>query len=76
MTKKSFIAILVAGIIITYLMAVVDFVLNISTGKIGLPFGFASFNLLGGSTDSLMLFLNIIFWFVIVLLIWKIVLKK
>lgn len=76
MNKKSFIIILVLSVVITYGVAVLQF----ATGSIdnggGLPFSFSSFNFLGSETNTSMLILDIIFWFVIILILWQIVFKK
>ncbi len=56
---------------VTYGAAFIDDVINISKHTTGFPFGFASFNFLGGSNDNLMLLLDTAFWFVIIWVIWK-----
>ena len=76
MTKKSFVVILVLSVIATYIAAFVDEIVNLSKNPTGFPFGFASFNFLGGSNDNLMLALDIVFWFVVILGIQKLLLKK
>ena len=70
MSKKSFIVILVLSLVVTYGAAYVDFVLNITTGAVGLPFGFSSFNFLGAETNQKMLILDIAFWYFIIWLVW------
>ena len=75
MSIKAFLIILVLSVVVTYGVAIIDDSINMGKNPTGLPFGFASFNFLGGSTDIAMLVLNIIFWFVVILIIWK-VLKK
>lgn len=71
MSKKSFFVILVLSVIMTYGAALVDFALNISTGDVGLPLGFASVNLLGSDTNYTNLILDAGFWFIVVFIIWK-----
>ena len=57
--------------VVTYGVAMADFVFNITTGKIGMPFGFSSVSLLGSSTDYTKFLLDIAFWFIIIWIIWK-----
>lgn len=75
MSIKSGIIILILSVVVTYGMAFVDDTINTSKYQTGLPFGFASFNFLGGSTDTTMLILDIIFWFVIIFVAWKLFTK-
>ena len=75
MSKKVFVVILVLSVVVTYGAAFVDEIINPTKNPTGLPFGFASFNFLGGSNDSLMLFLDIAFWFVVIWGIWKLLQK-
>ena len=76
MSKKAFVVILVLSVVVTYAAAFVDEIINTSKNTTGLPFGFASFNFLGGSTNNLMLVLDIAFWFVILWLIWKFLFRR
>ncbi len=71
MSKKVFVVILVLSVVVTYGAAFVDDVINPSKNPTGFPFGFASFNFLGGSTNSLMLIFDIVFWFVVIWGVWK-----
>lgn len=71
MTKKSFAVILILSIIVTYGAAFTDFLLNISKGAIGLPFGFSRFNFFGAETENTMFLLDIVFWFIVIFGIWK-----
>ena len=73
MNKKSFVVILVLSVVVTYIGAYIDFAFNITTGKIGIPFGFSSVSLLGSSTDYTIFLLDIVFWFVIIWIIWKLI---
>ena len=73
MSKKSFLIIFGLSVMVTYGVAVVDFVLNITSGKIGIPFGFSSLSLMGSSTDYTVFFLDIACWFVIIWIIWKVI---
>lgn len=75
MSKKAFVIILVLSVMVTYGVAMADFVFNITTGKIGIPFGFSSISLLGSSTDYTTFFLDIAFWFIIIWVIWRILQK-
>ena len=75
MTKKSFVVILILSVIVTYLAAFVDEMVNLSKNPTGFPFGFASFNFLGGSNNNFMLVLDIAFWFVVIWGVWKLLQK-
>lgn len=75
MTKKSFVVILILSVVTTYGTALADFSLGISKNEIGLPFGFSRLNFLGAETENAMLFLDIIFWFLIIWGIWKVLFK-
>ena len=75
MSKKALVVILVLSVVVTYVAAFVDFAFNISTGAVGLPFGFSRFNFFGAETDQTALLLNIVFWFAIIWIIWKVLQK-
>lgn len=78
MSKKSFLIILVLSIPFTYLVAFLDDLRRNSLlmGKGGLPFRFSSAGTLSsGSTDLLMLLIDIVFWFAVFLIIYKVLLK-
>lgn len=76
MSKKSFIIFLILSVVVTYGVAIIEgLVNNHFLGYGGVPFTFATGSFLGGSTDNLMLFLNIIFWFVILFGIWSLIKK-
>lgn len=75
MAKKSFVVILVLSVILTYIAAFIDDAINLTKNPTGLPFGFASFNFLGGSNNNFMLTLDIVFWFLVIWGIWKILPK-
>lgn len=72
MSKKAFGFILILSVVGTYVIAILDIWINKSKNIAGLPLGFSSLgSFLGGSTDYLMLVLDIVFWFVITWGIWK-----
>lgn len=75
MTKKSFVVILTLSLITTYIAAFVDESVNLTKNPTGFPFGFASFNFLGGSNNNFMLVLDITFWFLVIWGIWKVLPK-
>lgn len=75
MSKKAFVGILILSVVTTYGTALLDFAFNITTGKIGIPFGFSSVSLMGSSTDYTTFLVDIAFWFVIIWLIWEVLLK-
>jgi len=76
MSKKSFVIILILSVVATYGAASLDFAFNISKGiLIGLPFGFSSLNFFGSETKSTMLLLDIVFWFIVIWGIWKVLLR-
>lgn len=71
MSKKIFFITLILSVVLTYGVAVIEGLVGghfLAYG--GLPFRFATGSFLGGSTDSLMLILNIIFWFITIWAIW------
>ena len=72
MSKKAFVVILVLSVVVTYGAAFADFAFNITSGAVGLPFGFSRFNFFGAETDQRMFLLDIAFWFVIIWVIWKV----
>lgn len=73
MSKKEVVVILILSVVVTYGVAIVDDIRRGSLlgGEGGIPFRFATGSFLGGSTDNLMLVLDIAFWFVIIWVIWK-----
>lgn len=78
MSKKSFIIILILSAVVTYGAALIDVLIggSILSGQSGIPFRFGSSSLFGGSSiNYTMLFLDIIFWFVIIWVVWKIIQK-
>ncbi|MDP3733078.1 MAG: hypothetical protein Q8Q91_00910 [Candidatus Daviesbacteria bacterium] len=75
MSKKSLVVILILSVVVTYGAAYLDFVFNVTTGQVGLPFGFSRFNFFGAETDKTMLLLDIAFWFMVIWIIWKVILK-
>lgn len=75
MSKKAFFVILGLSVVVTYGAAIIDDLRRGSLlgGAGGLPFRFASGSFLGGSTDTMMLILNIVFWFVVIWVIWRVI---
>lgn len=72
MNKKSFVIILVLSVLMTYGLAFIEGLMGghfLSYG--GLPFRFASGSFLGGSTNNLMLLLDVAFWFAVIWVVWK-----
>jgi len=77
MNKKSFFIILILSVIITYGLSLIDALANSSANQAGLPFKFGSYALFStASTSYSILTLDIIFWFVIVWGIWKLIQKS
>lgn len=75
-SKKAFIVILVLSVVVTYGMAFAEALINTSANRVGLPFKFGSYTLFGtASTNYLTLILDIVFWFVVIWGIWKILEK-
>lgn len=76
MSKKAFIIILVLSVVVTYGMAIVGALMNPSASKAGLPLKFGSYTLFGtADTNYVALVLDIVFWFIIILLLWKVLQK-
>lgn len=76
MSKKSLVIILILSVVVTYGVAFVEGLAgNHFLAYGGIPFRFASGSFLGGSTDNLMLILDIAFWFVVIWVVWKVISK-
>lgn len=78
MSKKGIVVILGLSVVVNYLVALIDVLFNqsILAGESGVPLRFDSSSLFGGgSTNYLNLFLDIIFWSLIIFLIWKLLQK-
>lgn len=73
-SPKAFVVILVLSVVVTYGVAFVDALMNTSANQAGLPFKFGTYTLFGtAGTNYLTLFLDIVFWFVVIWGIWKII---
>ncbi|MDP3973463.1 MAG: hypothetical protein Q8P92_01390 [Candidatus Daviesbacteria bacterium] len=72
MPKKVFVMTLILSVVVTYGVAVMDAIQRNSllAGKIGFPLRFSSSYFFKESTDFLMLFIDIAFWFAVILVIW------
>jgi hypothetical protein len=66
---------LVLSVVVTYGVAIIDFLVNKTKNVVGFPFAFSSFNFLGSETNQTMLFVDIIFWFIVLFGIWKLILR-
>ena len=78
MSKKSLFVILMLGIVLTYVSSILDAIFNetLLGGKSGFPFKYSSSTLFGGgSIDYGLMLLNIVFWFVVVWITWKLFYK-
>lgn len=76
MTKKSFVVILILSVVTMYGVSIIDAVVNntLLGGKSGFPFKDSSATMFGeGTTDYLLMTLNIIFWFIVLFGIWKLI---
>jgi len=74
MTKKSFVIILISSVIVTYVATFIDALINntLLGGKAGFPLKFSSATLFGeGTTNYLLMGLNVFFWFIVIFIIWK-----
>jgi len=79
MTKKSFVVILILSVVAMYASSIIDAVVGgtLLGGKSGFPFKDSSTTMFGGGTTNYSLMtLNIIFWFMIIWYIWKVLHKK
>lgn len=77
MSKKAFVVILVLSVVVTYGAAFVEGLMgNHFLAYGGIPLRFALGSFLGGSTDNLMLILDIVFWFFVIWVIWKVLWKS
>lgn len=75
MTKKSFVVILVLSALISIGIPLVGFTMGIYQIMSGWPLEFSQFNFLGSSTNYTNLFLDIIFWFIVIWGIWRLLRK-
>ncbi len=78
MTKKTFIILLVLSVMVTYAASIFDALVRNSfiAGEAGFPFRFSSSSLFGAEdTNMFMLFLDILFWFIVLYLV-KFLLQK
>lgn len=78
MSKKSFVVLVFLSIVVTYVVTFIDVVFNgsVVAGDSGIPLRFDSSVMFGGgSTNYLNLFIDIVFWFFVVWVIW-VVLKR
>lgn len=78
MSKKAFVVIMILSVVVTYAATLVDVLLSgsVVTGKSGFPFRFGSSSLFGGSSiDYPLLLVDIVFWFIILWIIWKVLQK-
>lgn len=74
MSKKTFFVILVPSLVVNEVVAIVDAIKGgrFLAGEAGLPFRFSSATLFGtGSVNYGMLFLDIVFWFAVIWISWK-----
>lgn len=77
-SPKAFIIILVLSVVVTYGASLVDSLLNntLLAGESGFPFKYSRSTLFGrGSINGMMMFLNVAFWFVVILGVWKVLQK-
>ena len=76
MSKKSAVIILVLSVVVTYGVAMVDGLRrNSFLGDGGIPLRFARGSFLGGSTNYFYLLIDIVLWFIVIWLVWKILQK-
>ncbi|MDO8658194.1 MAG: hypothetical protein Q7K55_05615 [Candidatus Levybacteria bacterium] len=73
-TKKSFVVILILSFFTARIADFVDEVLNgtLLVGKSGFPFKDDTTTILGGGTfNNYMFALNVLFWFIVLFILWK-----
>lgn len=75
MSKKTLIVILVLSVVVTIGIPLIGFITNSYQVMSGWPFEFTGFSFLGGSTDYAILLLDIVFWFIIIWVLWKVLQK-
>ena len=79
MNKKIFVIILALSIVATYGATFIDALISntLLGGEAGFPLKFSRATIFGGgTTDYSLMTLNIIFWFMIIWYIWKVLHKK
>lgn len=70
----KFVVLLFLSVVVTYGVAITEGLMNNHLlGYGGVPLRFASGSFMGGSTDNSILLLDIIFWFIILLVIWGLI---
>ena len=75
MSKKAFLVILVLSLVLNYIALITDSILQNTfiAGDAGFPFKFSNGGITGGeSTNYFLLLFDLIFWFVVVYFIWRI----
>lgn len=75
MTKKSFVVIAILSVIVSIFLSVVAFAFGNYDLASGFPFKWSSFNFLGSNTDYGALLMDVVFWFIVIWGIWKILQK-
>lgn len=75
MSKKVFFIILVLSVVITIGTPFVGFITATYQIMSGWPFEFTGFSFLGSDTNYMNLLLGIIFWFIVIWIIWKVLQK-
>jgi len=77
MTKKSFVIVLVLSIVTSYIADFIDAIVNntLIGGRTGFPFKDSLSSGFGGTINNYMVALNIIFWFIVIFIAWKLLLR-
>lgn len=75
MTKKSFVIILILSIIVAIVGPVIAFGLGLGNISDGFPLEWSHFSFMGSNTNYNALLIDILFWFIIIWIIWKILSK-
>jgi hypothetical protein len=74
--KLGFLVILVISIFTTYIVAIFQSISDSTMTKAGFPLNFGTYSIFGqAETNYLYLFVDIIFWFIVLWSIWKILSK-
>ena len=75
MSKKLAVIIFILSTLIAIVGPVIAFSLSIPIINDGFPFKWSTFNFLGSNTDYGALLMDIIFWFIVIWGIWKVLPK-
>ncbi len=75
MTTLKHIGFLILSFVLVLLSSLLSFYLDNTNPNFGFPLSFSSFNFLGSGTDYLSLLLDVLFWFLVIKVLSKLLSK-